>query len=111
MSRESVSQTDSSRVLVWARRSSPGMAEVRALGLRGAVSRGSSRSLISTGEKVRTRCRAFRWRGLTVVVVGVDDVLFDPTGLVVVVGVYVRARCHDELLGLLWDGVFVFVEV
>lgn len=54
MSRESVSQTDSSRVLVWARRSSPGMAEVRAFGLRGAVglSRGSSRSLISTGEKV-----------------------------------------------------------
>lgn len=88
------------------------MAEVRALGLRGAVglSRGSSRSLISTGEKVRTRCRAFRWRGLTIVV-GVDDVLFDPTGLVVVIRVCVRARCHDEFLGLLGTCVFVSVEV
>lgn len=68
MSRESVSQTDSSRVFFWARRSSPGIAEVRALGFRGAVglSRGSSRSLISTGERLAdpTTCRASRRRGI-----------------------------------------------
>ena len=54
MSRDSVLQTDSSRVLVGARRSSPGMAEVRWVGFNGVVaeaaSSGSSSSISTTRQ-------------------------------------------------------------
>jgi len=57
MSRESVSHTDSSSVLLGARRSSPGIAEVSDDGFSGAVaevlaasSRGSSAELIETAR-------------------------------------------------------------
>jgi len=59
-----VSHTDSSRVLRGARRSSPGMAEVREDGFSGAVaevlasSRGSSNSLMSTVCTVNLWVRA-----------------------------------------------------